>query len=218
VCIPKADRATAWLKNLLGDRPLASTWVVEPARLARIFKRTVDRNCQALGIVATKGRQTGGWTRSLPTALKWRSSEQAGECQELITGVPWASDRQRSKIAAERGTNWLAKSCANDVVTIVYYSVGVSSVGKPGRRDRCKGRALRSAEDEYARAGGWNRISPIGLHLRRADRITQIEIAQKRAERRNPHLILRRLTSCGVWECASQNRATPRSFYYEIQK
>jgi hypothetical protein len=68
-------------------------------------------------------------------------------------------------------------------------------MGTPGRRGPYKGRALRSAEEEYARAAGWQRILPLELHLRRADRIIQTEIAEERAEPRSPHLILRRLTA-----------------------
>jgi hypothetical protein len=66
---PKSDRAAAWLKSLLRDRRLPSTWVIGQAKLARISKRTLDRACQALGIVVTKAGMTGGWAWSLPVTL-----------------------------------------------------------------------------------------------------------------------------------------------------
>jgi hypothetical protein len=63
---PKSDRATAWLRSTLRDRPLPSPWVIGQAKLARISKRTLDRACAAIGIVATKAGMTGGWVWSLP--------------------------------------------------------------------------------------------------------------------------------------------------------
>ena len=54
------------------------------------------------------------------------------------------------------------------------------------RRGPYKGRALRSAEEEYARALGWHQILPAELHICRAERIIEMELAEEKAERQSP--------------------------------
>jgi hypothetical protein len=60
-------------------------------------------------------------------------------------------------------------------------------VGEVCTRDGRSGAPRKS----NARAVGWHRILPMELHLQRADRIIQAELAEERAERRSPHMVLR---------------------------